>query len=123
MLDWRSYKALCDQPDYWTRWMLEQCLDLLDQLEAQGEHVEDLIGTIRRALLSKPLLVPDDHAGLSATHMFQLSMPASQREQCLNAVHLAELRGLRTPATKTRGLGGFIAAWQEYTSYTSINER
>jgi hypothetical protein len=29
-MNWGEYKARCDQPDYWSAWMTNQCIQLLE---------------------------------------------------------------------------------------------
>lgn len=111
-MDWETYKALCDRPDYWTRWMLEQCIDLVAQLERA-----DLSDLLLTAAAAPSLDVPRDHKGPDATRVVQLSLTAAQRAAMLEAIIEAERLGLRTPQTAARGLGGFIEAWREYVSF------
>ena len=111
-MDWDRYKALCDKPDYWSRWMLEQCRELFQQ---QAEEV--LVEILEQALQSPPLATPDDHHGHPATEMYCLNMPPAQRAAALGAVQRALTDGLTTSATAQRGLGGFVEAWQEYAEH------
>ena len=111
-MDWTRYKALCDQPDYWSRWMLEQCIELFQQLgEASLSHV------LQQALQHPPLDTPADHRGHAATQMFHLTLPVAQRDAALSAVQTAISQGLTTSGTAARGLGGFMEAWREYLDY------
>ncbi len=89
--------------------MLEQCIDLLRQM--QEEH---LAGCLQTALGSAPLPVPEDHSGPDATHMFAVQLSNSDGKRILEALQRAEQQGLQTRATASRGLGGFVAAWTEY---------
>jgi hypothetical protein len=111
-MEWSYYKVLCDQPDYWSRWMLEQCVDLLEQLEKPHLH-----GLLSEAMHTTPLAVPADHKGALATQMFKLSLSKNQRLEILTAIESAVEGGLATQHTANRGLGGFIQAWQEYVHY------
>ena len=111
-MEWSSYKVLCDQPDYWSRWMLEQCIDLLTQLEKP--HLQELLAD---ALGTLPLAFPADHTGPPATQMFQLSLSKMQRLHVFSAIEQAAEQGLWTQHTRDRGLGGFVQAWQEYVHY------
>jgi len=111
-VNWSHYKALCDQPDYWSRWMLEQCVDLLGQLcECALQDV------LLRALDAQPLEMPVDHTGPASTQMFRLTCPATLRDEFLRAISQASERGLATTDTRERGLGGFVEAWREYADY------
>ena len=113
-MQWDAYKELCDQPDYWSRWMLEQCADLMAQ-----QQKADLQALLEAALEQPPLPMPLDHRGPPATQMYQLQFTRTQRQAMLLAVAEAQQKGLTTSQTKRRGLGGFVQAWQEYVSYES----
>ena len=52
-MEWSTYKRLCDRPDYFSRWMLDQCNELLYLLE-RGE----LAGALARGTASEPLTMP-----------------------------------------------------------------
>ncbi|MEE4281203.1 MAG: hypothetical protein V2I41_04625 [Pseudomonadales bacterium] len=108
-MDWHTYKTLSDHPLYWTRWMLEQCVDLLRQMQEQ-----QLAGYLQAALRSPPLPVPEDHFGPDATRMFAVQLSIADGKRMLEAMQHAEQQGLYTSATAGRGLGGFVAAWAEY---------
>ena len=112
MVDWAGYKSLCDRPDYWSRWMLEQCVELFDLLDEPA-----LSGALQEAMQHPPLEMPADHSGPPATHMFRLNLNVAQRQHALDLVQHAIASGLTTRATGGRGLGGFAEAWQEYLSY------
>ena len=111
-MQWETYKALCDQPDHWSRWMLEQCADLMAQLQRA-----DLQALLEAALEQPPLPMPPDHRGSAAVQMYQLQLTRPQREALLAAVAEAQHKGLTTSQTAQRGLGGFVQAWQEFVSY------
>ena len=108
-MDWARYKALCDQPDYWSRWMLEQCVELFQQLDEP-----DLSLALQQVLHTQPLAMPDDHHGHPTTEMFQLRLSPSQYKAAVAAVSAAVAKGLTTSGTSSRGLGGFLEAWREY---------
>ncbi len=111
-MQWETYKVLCDQPDHWSRWMLEQCADLMAQLQRH-----DLQALLEAALMQPPLPVPQGHRGPPATHMYKLQLNQSQRQAVLSAVEEAQRKGLATSQTAQRGLGGFVQAWQEFVVY------
>jgi hypothetical protein len=111
-MDWPTYKRLCDQPDHWSRWMLEQCTDLLGQLQEDG-----LVGALQRALSGQALATPVDHQGGQAVQIYVLRLPLDQRREICRAIEQAVSAGLSTAQTKSRGLGGFVEAWQEYVAY------
>lgn len=105
-MDWQRYKARCDAPDVWSRWMLMQTLELL-----AGQ--EELIVPLQRALDGRPLAKPAGHKGGPATDMFQLALSEAQADAILAAVRQAAQRGAQTSGTRGRGLGGFQEAWLE----------
>lgn len=49
--------------------------------------------------------------------MHRVDLPPPMREEILAAVEHASVRGIMTPQTATRGLGGFVEAWREYAAY------
>jgi len=110
-MNWSCYKRLCDRPEYWSRWMLEQCIELFEQ---QGETA--LSAALRAALQQPPLAVPADHRGHAATQMFHLALPAAARQRALVVVQRAAAAGRTTSGTAARGLGGFVEAWREYAA-------
>jgi hypothetical protein len=106
-MDWATYQQLCDSPRYWSRWMLVQCAALL---QAQGEPA--IAGRLRAALEGESLAKPADHRGPPATDMFALALAAVDAQRARAVIAAAADAGLRTP--EGRGLGGFVAAWDEY---------
>jgi hypothetical protein len=108
-MNWSEYKALCNRPDVWSRWMLEQTAALLD---ASGEP--ELAARIVHMLDAEPLPKPADHKGGAITDMFLLSLDRHEVERIADVIAAAAARGLRTPAAPARGLGGFVEAWREY---------
>ncbi len=111
-MKWSTYKQLCDRPDYWSRWMLEQCIDLLAQL-----HEESLRGVLEQALQGEALPVPEDHRGPVASAMYHLMLSGESRLAMVSAISKARELGLYTAQTEGRGLAGFVEAWQEYAEY------
>ena len=111
-MNWTTYKLLCDRPDYWSRWMLEQCCQLLVQLDESSLRL-----ALEQALNSEPLLTPPDHTGVAATQMFHLQLSPALRQDLLAAIQQASELKLTTPHTQARGLGGFVQAWQEYAGF------
>ena len=112
-MDWVRYKQLCDQPDYWSRWMLEQCIELFTVLRE-----EQLVAQLHLALAGDPLPVPPDHKGPAGTQMYNLCLSPEQRTAGVEAIETAAVRGIVTRQTQARGLGGFVEAWREYSVYT-----
>ena len=107
-MDWTNYKRLCERPDTWSRWVLEQTCELLDAALAQA---------LRAAMAGEPVAKPADHNGGSDTDMFVLRLGAKHRRAVLDAVRAARDRGQTTLATRSRGLGGFVEAWREYVDW------
>ena len=108
-MDWDTYKQLCNRPDVWSRWMLEQTQALLEPALAAK-----LAAVLRTSAVAKP----PDHRGSAATDMFVLDLDPSQRRAVAHAVRQAKLTGRTTAATAGRGLGGFVEAWREYADWS-----
>ncbi len=104
-MDWTNYKAACDQPDVWSRWMLEQALRLL-------ADKPELVAPLRRGLRQPPLPKPAGHKGGGNTDMFRLHLPPATIAAIVIDLGAARARGART--SEGRGLGGFVEAWREY---------
>lgn len=104
-MDWNRYKQLCDLPNVFSRWMLEQTGELLE---------DDLCRSIDRVLAGTPLEKPDDHRGGTVTDMFVLSLEREEVMRICRSVDAASAAGRRTSATAGRGLGGFREAWTDY---------
>ncbi|HEY5679634.1 MAG TPA: hypothetical protein VIS55_06170 [Pseudomonadales bacterium] len=109
-MDWERYKQLCDQPNVFSRWMLNQTIELI------GES--PVADTLAGVLGSFPLEKPDDHRGGPATDMFVLELESGVRRAVVELVLLAREAGAATEATSHRGLGGFVEAWREYLNWT-----
>ncbi len=112
-MDWQRYKQLCDSPPVFTRWMLEQTIELVRGADGEYESLEAV-------LQGQALLKPDDHKGGAATDMFELQLSEQQASGILAIVTGASARGEMTPATRQRGLGGFVEAWREYENYLKL---
>ncbi len=104
-LDWECYKRICDEPQVFSRWMLEQTGELLDAT---------LAAQIDPATLGVPYDKPADHQGSAATDMFRLALDRHTLRAIHAAVQAAVLEQRRTSGTRARGLGGFEEAWAEY---------
>jgi len=109
-MDWNDYKALCDSPWMFSRWMLEQTMEVL----SGAPH---LATGLRRALEGAPLDRPADHRGGTATDMLEVVLGAEEARSIHKLVLDAVDAKLTTSGTKSRGLGGFAEAWGEYVGY------
>ena len=107
-MDWSEYKNLCDQPDYWSHWMLSQCLQLIAHPESP-----DLVAAMQQALASQPLDRPQDHKGPQSTFMYHFPLSLKLSEILLRQIQDAQNSRKNNTDTQTRGLGGFVAACQE----------
>ena len=109
-MDWDEYKARCDSPEVWSRWMLAQTLELLS-----GDA--ELSAPLHRALNGEPIAKPPGHKGGDATDMFELRLDEVQADAVVARVRRAVERGAETEGTRGRGLGGFLEAWMEYRGF------
>lgn len=103
-LDWNRYKHLCDLPDTFSRWMLEQTAEL----------VSEKLKACLSAAAEAPLVKPADHHGGQLTDMFQLRLDVADVRAIHDKVAAAVSAGATTSRTSERGLGGFEEAWREY---------
>lgn len=106
---------ICDAPDTFSRWMLEQTALLLEVQGAPTARLQD-------ALTATPLAKPEGHKGPASTDMFRLVLAADDARRVRDFVSRAAEQGLTTPATRERGLGGFEAAWGEYLAFLDQGE-
>lgn len=104
-MDWDRYKRICDRPDVFSRWMLEQTRELVEaDLALRLAAVQDGL----------PVEKPADHLGGAPTDMFALTLSVLEVERICLAIESAITAGVTTSATRRRGLGGFQEAWTEY---------
>ena len=89
--------------------MLEQTLELLTG--------QDPATVLREALAGTALPKPADHKAGSLADMFRLSMNPGEIEAVVAVVKRAVASGTTTSGTASRGLGGFLEAWQEYLRF------
>ena len=115
-MDWDEYKARCDSPEVWSRWMLAQTLELLS-----GDA--ELSAPLHRALAGEPIAKPPGHKGGDATDMFELRLDEGQADAVVARVRRAVERGAQTAGTRGRGLGGFLEAWMEYRSFIAAQHQ
>jgi hypothetical protein len=113
-VDWERYKQICDAPNVFSRWMLEQTRELTSAA---------LSAELERVLATRPVTKPADHRGGSASDMFELQLSGEQAAVVVGHVRSAVRSGSRTSGTLTRGLGGFEAAWNEYADYLAGQSR
>ena len=107
-MDWNRYKQICDTPNVFSRWMLEQTSELTSTAIAHR---------LKTFLAQAPITKPDDHRGGFATDMIELSLSAAEIELIIVDLRRAESAGRRSSATAGRGLGGFQEAWNEYLTF------
>lgn len=109
-MDWERYKQICDTPNVFSRWMLEQT----------GELTSDRLGAaLEQALQLPPVPKPEGHRGGAATDMFELALSVWLVDDIANEVREAAAVLRTTSATEDRGLGGFAEAWNEYAEFLS----
>ena len=110
-VDWTTYKSACDQPDHWSRWMLEQSALMIEEV--------GLANKLLAALMTEPIPKPNDHSGPIETDMFVLRLPPYERDQILLEIHraCAAAENAVTVAGRCRTRVGFTAAWQEYAAW------
>ena len=109
-MEWDEYKRLCDSPQTFSRWMLEQCLELL----ASETQLRDALAAEMR---SAPLKKPHDHRGGAATDMFEVMLAPDDARAIHRLIGIAVRERRTTAGTTPRGLGGFEEAWREYVAY------
>ncbi len=110
-MDWQTYKRLCDQPDYWSAWMIDQCCQLLQASDVSEATVVD---QTLRSDLSRPFLPqPPNHSGDVRTKMYQVTITQEQGHLLLEVIEHAARQRLFTQGTQSRGLGGFAEACEE----------
>ena len=114
-MDWNDYKALCDSPRTFSRWMLEQSIELLRDEPQRAD-------ALTRVLQGVPLDKPSDHRGDASTDMFVVALESSAARGIHRVVVAAVSAGLTTSGTKPRGLGGFAEAWREYVGYIEVED-
>ena len=109
---WSDYKRLCDRPDYQSRWMIEQTLELA---ERAGKAV--LHNQLTNVLETQPLEMPSDHKGGRVSEMYKLELCPELRRQICELIVQAKQSNLITSSTE-RGFAGFEEAWTEYYDYS-----
>ena len=110
-MEWERYKQLCDQPNVLSRWLLEQTRELAVRVDSS------IVPLLDATLQCAPLTKPADQRVASETDMFTLAWSQREVAVVVELVVSARDRGTTTSATRLRGLGGFIEAWQEYATY------
>ncbi len=125
-MDWVRYQALADSPGWWTRWLLQQTLDLLGQqspaqLDLSTDSYVRLQHRIRLALQRPPLPKPAGFKAGAITDLLILHLSPQHAESVVRLIHHAQALGLTTPATRARGLGGMLETWSEYLDFSQDN--
>ena len=115
-MDWDAYKARCDSPEVWSRWMLGQTLELLSD-------DAELSALLHRALAGEAIAKPPGHRGGAATDMLELRLDQAQADAVVARVRRAVELGAETEGTRGRGLGGFLEAWMEYRGFIAAQRR
>jgi len=113
-MNWNEYRALCDSPRMFSRWMLEQTIELI----ADEPRLAPVLANVLRGA---PLDKPTDHRGGAVTDMFEVGLRIEDAQRVHSLMHDAVSIGRRTAATQSRGLGGFTEAWSEYAAYVERN--
>jgi len=111
-MQWPQYKEICKRPDYWSRWMIEQSIEILQRVDRT-----DLKAPLMAALVTEPVPTPDGHKGGAGLNMLRLSCPVRFRQAIVDAIVAARDEGIKTSGTQDRGLGGFEEAWREYSTF------
>ncbi len=111
-MDWDEYKRRCEEPGTFSRWMLEQTRELLEQAEAR-----ELASKISLSLGATPLPKPADHRAGGATDMFELDLVLTDARAVMQWMRHAVEQDWTTSGTLARGLGGFVEAWMEYVTW------
>ena len=120
-MDWQTYKRLCDQPDYWSAWMIDQCCQLL---QASDVSEATAVDQTLRADLSRPFLPqPPDHSGDVRTQMFQVTITQEQAQLLLGVIDHAAGKRAFSQDTQSRGLGGFAEACEELIQWRAEERR
>lgn len=109
IVDWDEYKRRCDEPGTFSRWMLQQTMELLQQAQA-----EELALKVGSALHAAPMPKPQGHKAGALTDMFVLDLPVADARAVMAWLRHAVESDWRTSGTHARGLGGFVEAWTEY---------
>ena len=110
-MDWQTYKRLCDQPDYWSAWMIDQCRQLL---QASDVSEATAVDQTLCADLCRPFLPqPPEHSGDVRTRMYQVTITQEQGQLLLNVIEQAVGKRAFSQDTQSRGLGGFAQACEE----------
>ncbi|NCF43685.1 MAG: hypothetical protein GWP70_02545 [Proteobacteria bacterium] len=119
-MDWQRYKRLCDQADYWSAWMLSQCVTLLQASELT--NTSSVIAELQADLAESPLPFPPGHRGDLRTQMFHVSLSYSQCQTLLEAIELANANQQYTSDTRASGLAGFAESCEELLRWRATDE-
>ncbi len=117
-MEWNDYKQLCDSPQTFSRWMLEQMHRI-----AWRPMTRLRDAACCDSLRAAPLEKPSDHRGDARTDMFDVVLAPDDARAIYGVVASAVRDGRTTSATKSRGLGGFREAWREYVALRRAESR
>jgi len=108
---WDAYKALCDEGDVLSRWLVERTAELLTDA---GEA--DLAERVRSVSEAPALARPVDHRGGAEADFFRACM--TRIDVASVAARIAALAADGSVRLRCgRGLGGLPEAWAEYRDW------
>ena len=91
--------------------MLRQTRELL---AATGQkRLHDLLLEMGKLAIEQP----DDFKGGAELKMYTLQLSLEDCQAIQSCVQQAVAQGVTTSGTRSRGLGGFVEAWSEYTRH------
>jgi hypothetical protein len=111
-MDWDEYKKLCEQPNYWSLWMLRECLEIVS-----SQNCAELTATINSVLGSVPLSRPADHKGPSETQMYNIDLLCDLSEALLIEIEKSFVLGTLTQGVREIDLRGFVDACKALVVY------
>lgn len=104
-MEWAKYRELCDSPNVFSRWALEQTKLQVDP---------DLRRVFDQILISQYVEKPSDHKGDERTDMFVLELDRTAIREIIECLQSAESSNKKTRGSVVRGFDGLIKAWEEY---------
>ncbi len=100
LMDWQTYKKLCEQPRCFSRWAIVTTLELVDEMSLRA--------VLSRILEGVPLVKPADHRGNAMTDFFVVALDPVQTQ--------AIMRCLR-PHTEDGRIRHLLVIWREYAAW------